>query len=44
MKREHDHIDDYINAMREPSDGVLTSYEQIKYNIMSAKQYAASLI
>jgi hypothetical protein len=38
-KRERDHIDDYIDAMREPTDGCLTSWEQVKYNIMSGKQY-----
>lgn len=38
-KRERDHIDDYIDAMREPTDGCLTSWEQVKYNIMTNKPY-----
>jgi len=37
--KKKDYIDDYIDAMREPTDGVLTSKEQVKYNIMTNKPY-----
>ncbi len=38
-KKEYDRIDEYINAMREPTDGCLTGKEQVKYNILSNREW-----
>ena len=37
IKTRPDDIDEYIEAMREPCDGVLSETEQILYNIIASK-------
>lgn len=37
-KRARDHIDYYIDSMRQPSDGVLSGTERLLYNIIGNTQ------